>query len=78
MNTLERFALAIFAVLTLAGALFFGLVVLLVLGTAIAVIALYFYLRAWWSGRAGTVTGRTPPSGQVIDAEYTVISRRDE
>ena len=82
MNTISRALAAVMAVLVLAGAFFFGLIVL-----ALAVgIGLFFWLgirlRLWW------VLRHMPPiendqaekqqKGEVIEAEYTVVSRRED
>jgi len=80
MNPLSRFLTALFAVLVLAGAFFFGLAVLAVLVASFSVFALVIYVRAWWLGRKRGATrphrSRTASDETVIDAEYTVVSRR--
>ncbi len=80
MNPVSRFITAIMAVLVLAGAFFFGLAVLVILVGAFSLFALVFYLRMWWLGRAHEGVSAAPkedaPEGKVIDAEYTVVSRR--
>lgn len=80
MSPLSRLAASILAILALAAAFFFGLIVLVVLAGVVFLSGLVFGLRAWWLNRVG---GRTSPAapgkvhtGQVIDAEYKVISRR--
>lgn len=90
MNPFSRLLAAILAVLALVGAFFFGIFVLaFVLG--IGLIAwVSFSIRLWWMRKKGTVTGvgqgpaqrPGPGSGEtsrdIIDAEYTVVSRREE
>lgn len=80
MNPVSRLVTAIIAVLMLTAAFFFGLAVLAVLVTAFSVFALVVYLRSWWYRRAGKGAEANQPasesSGTVIDAEYTVVSRR--
>jgi hypothetical protein len=80
MGPLSRLVTGVLVVLAVCAAFFFGLVVLLVLVGVVFLSALVFRLRAWWLRRAG---GQVSPvsaggirSGQVIDAEYRVISRR--
>ncbi len=82
MNPLSRALAAVMAVLALVAAFFFGLIVL-----ALAVgIGLLFWLgirlRLWWMRRhippEDTVPASTPQQGEVIDAEYTVVSRRKD
>ncbi len=94
MNPLSRLIAAVVGVLVLAGAFFFGLFVLaLVVGLG-ALAWLFFRIRMWWlrrtlAGQAGdhqredgTDNRRGQDSGSrdgdVIDAEYTVVSRRDD
>jgi len=80
MNPLSRLIAAIVAVLLLTGAFFFGLAVLAVLVVVFSIFGLVIYLRSWWrsrgAGSARTIRSRTESDGTVIDAEYTVISRR--
>ncbi len=82
MNPLSRALAAVMAVLALVAAFFFGLIVL-----ALAVgIGLLFWLgirlRLWWLRRhippIDTAPADTPQNGKVIDAEYTVVSRRKD
>lgn len=80
MNPVSRLLAAIFAVLVVAAAIFFGFIVLIVLVAAFSLFTLVFYLRARWLGRGNGAPGpgKSPsvPDGTVIDAEYTVVSRR--
>ena len=94
MNPLSRLLAALLGVLALVGALFFGFfVIILVVGFGlIAWVALW--LRMWWIRRkmpsgaftqertAGTETGRSENAadrtGEIIDAEYEVVSRDED
>jgi hypothetical protein len=79
VNPLARLLAGVFALLALAGAFFFGLIVLAV-AVGVGMIAwIALWLRVWWLGRRGV--GRTRPGasgGEVIEAEYTVVSRAEE
>lgn len=94
MNPLSRLLAGILAVLALAGALFFGVFILaLVVGLGL-IAWIVFRVRMWWIGRklplgatgggaAGvhghrTESGSGDQEGEIIDAEYTVVSRQDE
>lgn len=81
-NPVARMVAALFAVVCLVGAFFFGLVILAVLAVLVAVFSLVLWLRAWWLKRhAPTVTVQrdTDPRAQnFIEAEYTVVSERRE
>lgn len=80
MNPISRILAAAGALLVLVGAFFFGLVVLGVLLAVFVLFASAFWVRNWWSGRGpadASVTRTRPPAGEdVIEAEYTVISKR--
>lgn len=80
MNPVSRLVAAVLAALLLAGAFFLGVVVLAVLVGILFLSGLAIWLRSWWlrRGKAPGIRVETPPvrPGQVIDAEYTVISRR--
>jgi hypothetical protein len=73
------------ALLALVGAFFFGLFVL-ALAAGLGVLAwLVLALRVWWLGRrvrvgAGGVSraGAEVRKGEVIEADYEVVSRRDD
>lgn len=80
MNPLARLLAGVLAVLALVGAFFFGLIVL-AFAVGIGLVAwLFLWVRMWWLRR--NHPAETPRSedhsGDVIDAEYTVVSRRDE
>lgn len=91
MNPLARLLAGVLAVLALAGAFFFGLVVL-GLAVGLGLLAwLALTLRLWWLRRRMQRAGNrgrsaeTPGGGQggadqgrVIDADYEVVSRRRE
>ena len=80
MNPVSRLLAAIMAVLAVAAVVFFGLAVLIILVAGFSLFALVFYLRSWWFGRANGESGQGQTTsvheGTVIDAEYTVVSRR--
>jgi hypothetical protein len=93
MNPLSRLLASVLAVVVLAGALFFGVVVFLTaLGLGLVAWAV-LWLRIWWirrrvgrSGESGPAGSQPPRSqqpprtdgpGAVIEGEYTVVSDRD-
>lgn len=88
-NPLARLFAALVAVLALVGAFFFGLVVL-ALAVGLGLLAwLALALRMWWLRRqlgagpdTGPGAGPAGPGGkregQVIDADYEVLSRKEE
>ena len=53
MNPLERFLAGLSTVVLLAGAFFFGLFALLVLGGIFFGIGLALWIRSWWQRRRG-------------------------
>ena len=82
-NPLTRIIAAIIAVVTLAGALMLGMVALLVVASLGLIAGLALWARVAWvkhrlkkSGVNLSAGGPTPgrESGDVIDAEYTVVS----
>ena len=76
MNPLSRLLAGILAVLALAGAFFFGVFVL-VFAVSLGFVAwLSLWIRMWWIRRKGIRP--VDQKGEIIDAEYTVITRRDE
>jgi len=94
MNPLSRLLAGLLAVLALVGAFFFGIFVLaLVVGVGL-IAWLVLWIRMLWirrkmpaaDFRTGADHREDPASGarssagegEVIDAEYTVVSRRDE
>ncbi len=82
MNPLSRALAAVMAVLALVAVFFFGLIVLaLVVGFSL-LFWLGIRLRLWWIQRhlppSDTDPAGTPKKGEVIDAEYTVVSRRKD
>ncbi len=93
MNPVARLIAAVLAVAALVGALFFGLVIL-VLAVGLGILGwLLLTVRLWWLRRrhgatrpggpgGGTGTGQAPGGGarkaDVIDAEYEVVSRSED
>ena len=82
MNPLSRALAAVMAVLALVAVFFFGLIVLaLVVGFSL-LFWLGIRLRLWWIQRhlppTDTDPADKPQKGEVIDAEYTVVSRRKD
>lgn len=82
MNPLSRLLAGVTAVLALVAAFFFGLIVL---ALAVGIGLLFWFgirLRLWWLRRhippVDTARVSTPQKGEVIDAEYTVISRKKD
>jgi hypothetical protein len=88
-NPLARVLAGLLALLALAGAFFFGLVVL-ALAVGLGLLAWSaLALRFWWLRRRegdrnrdddgnGAREGRAARHGQVIDADYEVVSRHDD
>ncbi len=90
MNPLSRLLAAIAGALVLVGAFTFGFFIL-VAAVAFGLVAwLVIWLRVWWIKRKLGATGgaspldfgqppgddrQRPGSGEVIDAEYEVVSR---
>lgn len=91
MNPLSAVLAGLLTVLVLVGAFFFG-VFILILTVGLGVLAwLILTLRIWWLRRRwnGRAAGRGQDhvvreggvensEGQVIDADYEVISRRED
>jgi hypothetical protein len=80
MNPLARLLAGILAVLAVAGAFFFGIFVFLfALGVGL-VAWLILWVRMWWLRRQqpADLPREKDQSGDIIDAEYTVVSRQDE
>ena len=86
MNPVSRILATLGALVLLVGAVFFGLVVL-ALAIGLGLLAwLALNLRLWWLRRqvkdadvAGDRNGSgRPREGQVIDADYEVVSRKEE
>ena len=92
MNPLSRLLAAVVGALVIVGAFMFGFFILIA-AVAFGLIAwLVVWIRVWWikrklgaSGEAspldfGQTRGagrKSPDSGDVIDAEYEVVSRTD-
>ncbi len=70
------------AVLAVVGAVFFGLIVLVVVFGLGLLLWLGIRLRMWWILRNQPRTQAAPDpqgeAGEVIDAEYTVVSRKPD
>lgn len=86
MNPLMRLLTALFGLLALIGAFFFGFI-LLAVALAVGLVAFaVIQLRLWWLRRKFEASGRMPPEevdqasddGTVIDAEYKVVSRKED
>jgi len=81
-SPLARAIAAIIAVLALAGAFMVSVVALLVVAGVGLIAGLVIWLRLAWIKRrlhkGGSNTATPDIAGQVIDAEYTVISERDD
>jgi len=91
MNPMSRIVAGLLGVLALVGAFFFGLVVLAVAIGLGALAWLFVSLRMWWLRRRwqsqvepGAATGPARPGTSnhrerdVIEADYEVVSRRDD
>ena len=76
MNPLSRLLAGILAVLARSAAFFFGLLVLAFAVGAGLVAWSILWIRSWWNRRKQTGSDQT--TGEIIDAEYTVVSRQDE
>lgn len=94
MNPLSRLLAALLGVLALVGALFFGFfVIILVVGLGL-IAWVMLWLRMWWIRRklpggaysrertsgteAGHVENAADRKGEIIDAEYEVVSRDED
>jgi len=83
VNPLLRFFAAAVAAITLAVAVFFGAVVFVVITGLLVVLGTVFWMRCWWlgrqlrSGHKPSATSGRPDDG-VIEAEYTVVSKRED
>ena len=76
MNPLSRLLAGILTVLALVGAFFFGLIVLAIV-VGIGLLAwLFLWVRMWWLRRKAPQP--VDRKGEILDAEYTVVSRQDE
>ncbi len=81
MNPISRIIASLVAILVIVGAFIFGIFVL----AAVVVLGLVgwvaFAIRRWWLRRQGISPGEQPETvreSEIIEAEYTVISRRRE
>ncbi len=94
MSPLTRLLAGVVGALALVGAFFFGLFVLAIVVTLGVIGWAAFWLRMWWLRRklaragfdpaaptgAGPAGDRNRPTrdGSVIDAEYEVVSRKED
>ena len=85
-NPLTRLIAGLFGLLALIGAFFFGFV-LLAVALAVGLVAfVVIQLRFWWLRRNSAFAGQRPgeskpredSDGTVIDAEYEVVSRKED
>lgn len=77
-NPLLRVLAAMVGVFVLAVAFFFGLFVFVLVFGLVVLAWLALWARAWWLARRAGGQAAADRQGEVIDAEYRVISRRDE
>jgi hypothetical protein len=73
MSPLARLLAAVLGILAVIGAFFFGLFILAVAVGLGALAWIGLSVRGWWLRRQ--MSGQ--PSEEVIEAEYTVVSRRE-
>ena len=80
MNPLTRLLAGVLAVLALIGAFFFGIFILAFAVGVGLVTWLVLWARLWWARRKQPAEAKREggQSADVIDAEYTVVSRQDE
>jgi len=82
LNPVARVLAALLAVLAFAGAFFFGLIILAVVVGLGLLLWLGIRLRMWWimrhAPRSETASSSPPSSNEVIDAEYTVVSKEQD
>ena len=94
MNPLSRLLAALVGAVVLVGAFFFGFFILVAAVTVGLVAWLVIWLRLWWIRRKLGANGAAPPpgfgeprqggagqgtdSGDVIEAEYEVVSRSEK
>lgn len=76
-SPLTRVIAGIIAVFTLVGAFMIGMVALLVVAGVGLVAGIAIWLRIAWIKRRFKKSGAAQ-DGDVIEAEYTVISKREE
>jgi hypothetical protein len=80
MNPVSKVLAALFAILVIAGAVIFGVFVLAAVAVLGFVAWIVFTIRGWWLRKKGVElpADSSPNQTEVIEAEYTVISRRRE
>lgn len=82
LNPVMRIFAALFAVLAFVGAFFFGLIILAVVVGIGLLLWLGIRLRMWWIMRHMPRSEVPPPvqpaHHEVIEAEYTVVSKEQD
>lgn len=82
LNPVTRVLAALFTVLAFVGAIFFGLIIMSVVVGIGLLLWLVIRLRMWWIMRHmpnPEVTPSVQPTDhEVIDAEYTVVSKEQD
>lgn len=76
-SPLTRFIGGIVAIITLVGAFMLGMVALLVVAAVGLIAAVGIWLRVIWIKRQMRKNG-VARQGDVIEAEYTVVSKHEE
>jgi cytochrome b561 len=80
VSPLGRIVASVLAVAAVVGALVFGFFILAVAVAVGFLVWISFAVRGWWrrKNRPAKPEQSEPRHGQVIETEYTVISRRRE
>jgi hypothetical protein len=78
MNPLVRALAAVAGAFVLAVAFFFGLFVFVLVLGLLLLLWLALWARAWWLTRRSGGHAEVSSGEDVIDAEYHVVSRRDD
>ena len=77
-----RFIAGVFVMCTLVAVVFFGVIAFAILMAVIFVALVVAWVRAWWLGRGTQIVqpmqAGVPEEHPVIEAEYTVISRKED
>ena len=77
-NPLVRVLAAVVGAFVLVAAFFFGLFVFVLVIGLMVVAWLALWARAWWLSRRAGGQAAATRHGEVIDAEYRVVSRRED